>query len=25
MNIHTSILPRHRGPMPVHWALLMGG
>ncbi|MGW5751562.1 methionyl-tRNA formyltransferase [Nocardia rhamnosiphila] len=25
LNIHTSILPRHRGPMPVHWALLMGG
>ncbi len=24
LNIHTSLLPRHRGPMPVHWALLHG-
>lgn len=22
--MHTSLLPRHRGPMPVHWALLHG-
>ncbi|WP_216895793.1 methionyl-tRNA formyltransferase [Nocardia alni] len=24
LNVHTSLLPRHRGPMPVHWALLRG-
>ncbi|MGF6888778.1 methionyl-tRNA formyltransferase [Nocardia sp. GAS34] len=24
LNVHTSLLPQHRGPMPVHWALLHG-
>jgi methionyl-tRNA formyltransferase len=24
VNVHASLLPRHRGPAPVQWALLMG-
>ena len=24
INIHTSMLPRYRGPMPVHWAIRNG-
>lgn len=24
LNVHPSLLPRHRGPMPVHWALRYG-
>lgn len=24
LNVHPSLLPRHRGPMPVHWAVRHG-
>ncbi|MGN5380950.1 methionyl-tRNA formyltransferase [Streptomyces lasalocidi] len=24
LNVHPSMLPRHRGPMPVHWAVRHG-
>lgn len=24
LNVHPSLLPRHRGPMPVHWAVRQG-
>jgi methionyl-tRNA formyltransferase len=24
INVHTSLLPRHRGPLPVHWAVRNG-
>ncbi len=24
VNVHASLLPRHRGPAPVQWAVLMG-
>jgi methionyl-tRNA formyltransferase len=24
LNVHPSLLPRHRGPMPVHWAVRRG-
>ncbi|MFE4513090.1 methionyl-tRNA formyltransferase [Kitasatospora sp. NPDC056783] len=24
LNIHPSLLPRHRGPMPIHWAIRQG-
>jgi methionyl-tRNA formyltransferase len=24
LNVHPSLLPRHRGPMPVHWAVRNG-
>jgi methionyl-tRNA formyltransferase len=24
LNVHPSLLPRHRGPMPVHWAVRDG-
>ncbi|WP_329563001.1 methionyl-tRNA formyltransferase [Kitasatospora sp. NBC_01266] len=24
LNIHPSLLPRHRGPMPIHWAVRHG-
>ncbi len=24
VNVHASLLPRHRGPAPVNWAVLMG-
>lgn len=23
LNVHSSLLPRHRGPAPVHWAILL--
>ncbi|MER7672874.1 formyltransferase family protein [Kitasatospora sp. NPDC096128] len=24
LNVHPSLLPRHRGPMPIHWAVRHG-
>ncbi|MEU9608670.1 formyltransferase family protein [Streptomyces sp. NPDC048057] len=24
LNVHPSLLPRHRGPMPIHWAVRQG-
>ncbi|MGW7351557.1 methionyl-tRNA formyltransferase [Streptomyces sp. NPDC054784] len=24
LNVHTSLLPRHRGPLPLHWAIRDG-
>ncbi|MFD7578561.1 formyltransferase family protein [Kitasatospora sp. NPDC059817] len=24
LNVHPSLLPRHRGPMPIHWAVRPG-
>ncbi|RCG32423.1 methionyl-tRNA formyltransferase [Sphaerisporangium album] len=24
INVHTSLLPKHRGPLPVHWAVRNG-
>lgn len=24
LNVHPSLLPRHRGPMPIHWAVRLG-
>ncbi|MBT8226984.1 MAG: hypothetical protein HKP61_13325 [Dactylosporangium sp.] len=24
VNLHPSLLPRHRGPIPVHWAIRAG-